>query len=676
MRVRMGFGTRGRLLMRRAVVCFLLAAVLGSVPGPLAPQAWAADPQAPPSLKRVPVPEPPGLAEYVANKQAAIQLGKALFWDMQVGSDGRTACASCHFSAGADPRSRNQVFPGGEGFDRPGPNGLLAAWHFPYHQRSAPVDRQSSAVIRDGDDVVSSQGIRLAQFAGLSLNRLFELEEPLSDAVFNLGGKNIRQVPDRNAPSVINAVFNYANFWDGRANHYFNGRNPFGPMDQKAGILVGSKTSVSESLLRLPLASLASQALGPPMSDVEMSFRDRGWPDLGRKLLAVTPLAEQLVHPADSVLGSLSRAKLSGTSVSGTPGLKTTYVSLVKNAFPSKYWAYTGYVSFAPDGSLSGTYPASKAGPGPGQYTQMEANFSFFFGLALQLYQATLVSDDSRFDRFQDDLLDLSSEEKLGLSLFMNDAGCSACHSGSEFTSVSANQILGLTPIPGERADGNPIELMGMAEGVAYYDIGFYNIGVTPTHAGDLNRLADIGRGGSDPWGRPLSFTGLAYLKRAGVLPSGISAYVADLPLWWPAARPAVNGSFKTPSLRNVELTGPYFHNGGTATLMQVVDFYARGGNFPVDNIADLSPEMTEIPVLQGNETRKRALVAFLLTLTDERVRNEQSPFDHPQLFVTNGYDSAGNEVRVQVPPVGAGGRPAANLAPLQPFLGVSPFSR
>ena len=35
---------------------------------------------------------------------------------------------------------------------------------------------------------------------------------------------------------------------------------------------------------------------------------------------------------------------------------------------------------------------------------------------------------------------------------------------------------------------------------------------------------------------------------------------------------------FKSPSLRNVELTGPYFHDGGQATLEQVVDFYGRLG--------------------------------------------------------------------------------------------------
>ena len=42
----------------------------------------------PGSLKRIPVPEPTDLGVYVRDRAAAIVLGKALFWDMQVGSDG------------------------------------------------------------------------------------------------------------------------------------------------------------------------------------------------------------------------------------------------------------------------------------------------------------------------------------------------------------------------------------------------------------------------------------------------------------------------------------------------------------------------------------------------------------------------------------------------------------
>ena len=65
-----------------------------------------------PSLSDTPVPRPPNLGEFIRDEEAAKALGKALFWDMQVGSDGVQACATCHFRAGADPRKKNQVSPG------------------------------------------------------------------------------------------------------------------------------------------------------------------------------------------------------------------------------------------------------------------------------------------------------------------------------------------------------------------------------------------------------------------------------------------------------------------------------------------------------------------------------------------------------------------------------------
>src|SRR5215831_1087271 len=85
-------------------------------------------PGAPPSLTTVASPKPPNLAAFVpggagsASETALIKLGKALFWDMQVGGDGRTACATCHFHAGADHRNINQINPGPNGlFDVEGP---------------------------------------------------------------------------------------------------------------------------------------------------------------------------------------------------------------------------------------------------------------------------------------------------------------------------------------------------------------------------------------------------------------------------------------------------------------------------------------------------------------------------------------------------------------------------
>src|SRR3989442_10225392 len=63
------------------------------------------------SLKTVPTPQAPNFTDFVANRGQLKILGKALFWEQQVGSDGQ-ACASCHFHAGADNRSKNQLNPG------------------------------------------------------------------------------------------------------------------------------------------------------------------------------------------------------------------------------------------------------------------------------------------------------------------------------------------------------------------------------------------------------------------------------------------------------------------------------------------------------------------------------------------------------------------------------------
>ena len=194
----------------------------------------------PGSLKQTPVPEPANLAQFVKDKQTAIALGKALFWDMQVGSDGVQACASCHFRAGADPRSRNQVSPGGKhtadtAFDFP-PNTQLTAGDFPLHQLADPGDRHSF-VLRSTNDVVSSQGVSLARFEGVRRGASSDRLTTMEDTVFNINGVNTRRVEPRNTPSVINAVFNYRNFWDGRADNIFNGVNEFGVRDPNARVL-------------------------------------------------------------------------------------------------------------------------------------------------------------------------------------------------------------------------------------------------------------------------------------------------------------------------------------------------------------------------------------------------------------------------------------------------------
>ena len=101
----------------------------------------------------------------------------------------------------------------------------------------------------------------------------------------------------------------------------------------------------------------------------------------------------------------------------------------------------------------------------------------------------------------------------------------------------------------------------------------------------------------------------------------------------FPAARAGLTaGAFKTPQLRNVELTGPYFHDGGQATLEQVVEFYGRNGDFTAGG--NLGPGIGRIRLSTQD---KVFLVAFLKSLTDDRVKYERAPFDHPSLCVPVG---------------------------------------
>jgi hypothetical protein len=141
--------------------------------------------------------------------------------------------------------------------------------------------------------------------------------------------------------------------------------------------------------------------------------------------------------------------------------------------------------------------------------------------------------------------------------------------------------------------------VQGAGNGVAV-DTGFFRTGVRPA-------AEDVGLGETDDFGRPFS---VAVAQNPGL---------------------NVKGVFKTPTLRNVEFSGPFFHNGGQATLDQVVDFYARGGDFTDGSVGrGLRP--------RNLSTEDRAaLVAFMKTLSDDRVRFERAPFDHPELCVSIG---------------------------------------
>ena len=90
-----------------------------------------------------------------------------------------------------------------------------------------------------------------------------------------------------------------------------------------------------------------------------------------------------------------------------------------------------------------------------------------------------------------------------------------------------------------------------------------------------------------------------------------------------------VEGAFKVPSLRNVALTAPYFHNGDVHTLRDVVLFYSRGGSvFPVQQTDGTLIEPLGVPVLSDDEVD--AVVAFMEALTGE-VGNARPPDRLPE---------------------------------------------
>jgi cytochrome c peroxidase len=627
------------------------------------------------SLKTVPVPEPPNLGEFVKNKPAAIALGKALFWDMQVGSNGQQACASCHFHAGVDNRDKNQLSPGllrvnASGEPDPditfnagkGPNSVLVPGDFPFHKLADPNNR-SSEVLRETNDVAGSQGVTLTKFIDIVPGSAVDQVEVKPDPVFNVQGVNVRQVTERNTPTMINAVFNFRNFWDGRAQNEFNGVNPFGSRDPGAFVLKSPRKQSPPQQVKISLknSSLASQAVGPPLSSVEQSGTGRIHPDIGqkfdrikikklpretgKKLKQLRPLGTQLVHPDDSVLGSSSNWP--------GPGLKDkSYEKMIEEAFNREWWDSQYIIKVDSTGGTQ--YFRKPQGPSAtDEYSVMDYNFSLFFGLAIQLYESTLISDDSPFDQYMEGNSNaLTLQQQQGKTLFGQ--ACAFCHGGGEFTNASVNNV-----------ENQRLKRMPMGSGQAVYDNAFYNIGVRPT-------WQDLGVGGNDPFDHPLSESRLA---QQGLFQSLLNA-TPNIPVG-ATERITADGAFKTPGLRNVELTGPYFHNGGQLTLRQVVDFYNRGGDFAENNIDNLD---RGIRPLNLTEEQKTSLVAFMQSLTDERVRHERAPFDHPQLFITNGHPGDQNAVTndgtgqatttlVELPAVGRNG----TSTPQPNFLGVSP---
>lgn len=354
--------------------------------------------------------------------------------------------------------------------------------------------------------------------------------------------------------------------------------------------------------VRLTNASLASQAVAPPLSDREMSARGRSFPDLARKLLSARPLAQQQVHPEDSVLGDNSRWPRRGLH-------HDAYARMIRSAFQPDWWKSSKHLRI--DGNDNVLVIDGHLHKHPGEYSLMEYNFALFFGLAIQLYEATLITDDTPYDRFMTGNASAISEAAVrGVDLFRSQTRgrCINCHEGAELTGASVTRV-----------SASPVRIREEQA----LDRGFNNIGVRPS-------LEDLFLGANDPFGNPL-----ANVRRLATPPNCANGEPCPV---------VADGLVKVPGLRIVELTAPYFRNGGTLTLRGVLDFYSRGGDYAGVEQIDGS-KIAPLNVLNNTDQEKGDLEAWLLSLTDERVRHQQAPFDHPQLFVANGHPGDSTQV-------------------------------
>ena len=208
---------------------------------------------------------------------------------------------------------------------------------------------------------------------------------------------------------------------------------------------------------------------------------------------------------------------------------------------------------------------------------------------AIAAYERTQLSGNSPFDRFiSGDANAISEAQKRGWELFRGKAKCIECHAFS-------------------------------ADSPFFTDFTFHNTGIVAKDMNfeHLSRLAkqmanEVLRGNSAP---SLAHTpGFAELGRYLV-----------------TKQPREIGAYKTPTLRDIELTTPYMHNGSEKTLIDVVRFYNRGGN--------ANPNLDErMGPLNLNDEELNELVEFMRALTsDDVLRRAQSAKPQNRTAVTVG---------------------------------------
>lgn len=184
---------------------------------------------------------------------------------------------------------------------------------------------------------------------------------------------------------------------------------------------------------------------------------------------------------------------------------------------------------------------------------------------AIAAFERTLISGGSAYDRFTygGDPDALSAEAQHGIELFNSERfECYHCHTGLNFTTAFRSATTPHLPLD-------------------YENDGLYDIDGLGSYPPDNQGLIGI------------------------------------------TGKPIDRGRFRVPSLRNIEKTGPYMHDGSIATLEDVLDHYAAGGRLTPEgpNAGDGRHSPTKSSFVRGfsfERGEKEALLAFLQSLTDE----------------------------------------------------------
>ena len=194
-------------------------------------------------------------------------------------------------------------------------------------------------------------------------------------------------------------------------------------------------------------------------------------------------------------------------------------------------------------------------------------------GKAIAAFERTLVSGNAPIDRFiAGDRDAISPAAQRGFALFRGRARCSVCHTVNQAFPFLSDQNYRNT-------------------GVATSGPGFEALAARATRAVRS----------SDP--------------AAALRELSKDTATSELGRFMVSGSPLDIGSFRTPSLRNVELTAPYFHNGSAATLKDVISFYSKGGGDDPRRDWELQP-------LGLTDREQDDILEFLKSLTSDDARS------------------------------------------------------